>query len=154
MKNCKKCRKQLAFDFFYPSKVTKDSFGIYCKPCSSQAAKEYRQKNKEKLKAYESSRKDDPERKLANKKYQQREDVKIRYRKKRLDWKKTNNKKKLAHDAVSFALETGKLKRIPCEVCGEIKVDAHHVDYTKRLEVMWLCRRHHIQWHMKHGSVE
>jgi hypothetical protein len=36
----------------------------------------------------------------------------------------------------------------PCEICGNPKVDKHHDDYAKPLEVMWLCRRHHIQRHI------
>ena len=35
-----------------------------------------------------------------------------------------------------------------CDVCGSDKsVDAHHEDYTKPLEVDWLCRKCHIQLH-------
>lgn len=46
-------------------------------------------------------------------------------------------------------INRGKLVRQPCEVCGEIKVDAHHDDYSKPLEVRWLCRLHHRQHHAK-----
>lgn len=37
------------------------------------------------------------------------------------------------------AIASGKLTRQPCEVCGEPKTQAHHEDYTKPLEVQWLC---------------
>ncbi|MFC3331681.1 hypothetical protein ACFOEM_04310 [Paenalcaligenes hominis] len=36
-----------------------------------------------------------------------------------------------------------------CEVCGKSKVDAHHDDYSKPLEVRWLCREHHMQHHAR-----
>jgi hypothetical protein len=39
----------------------------------------------------------------------------------------------------------GKLIPKPCEVCGDPKVEKHHDDYTKPLEVRWLCKRHHAQ---------
>jgi hypothetical protein len=32
----------------------------------------------------------------------------------------------------------------PCEVCGATKVEKHHPDYSKPLEVRWLCREHHL----------
>lgn len=54
-----------------------------------------------------------------------------------------------AHQAVKVALLTGKLKKMPCEVCGALRVDAHHEDYDKPLDVRWLCRRHHLDRHME-----
>jgi len=34
-----------------------------------------------------------------------------------------------------------------CEVCGEVKVDKHHYDYNKPLDVVFLCRKHHKEVH-------
>ena len=48
-----------------------------------------------------------------------------------------------AHAAVSQA----KLVPQPCEICGYPKTEAHHSDYTKPLEVNWLCVPHHNAWH-------
>jgi len=53
--------------------------------------------------------------------------------------------KLIARNAVAYALETGTLKRLPCEVCGSISTEAHHEDYSKPLEVMWLCTLHHAE---------
>lgn len=39
-----------------------------------------------------------------------------------------------------------KLKKEKC-FCGEKEVHAHHDDYSKPLEVMWLCRIHHKERH-------
>lgn len=39
--------------------------------------------------------------------------------------------------------------RQPCEVCGIDKVDAHHEDYNDAMNIMWLCREHHIAHHAK-----
>jgi hypothetical protein len=39
----------------------------------------------------------------------------------------------------------------PCEICGDVKVDGHHDDYNKPLEVRWLCRTHHKRWHRENG---
>ncbi len=51
------------------------------------------------------------------------------------------------HKKVSAAVKSGKLVRQPCVECGELKVDGHHDDYDKPLEVVWLCRPHHMRLH-------
>lgn len=48
---------------------------------------------------------------------------------------------------VNRRIASGKLKREPCEVCGAIQVEAHHDDYSKPLEVRWLCHTHHREHH-------
>lgn len=58
-----------------------------------------------------------------------------------------------AHNKVTAALRSGVLKRQPCEICGAEKTDAHHDDYGKPLDVRWLCRSHHIQWHVDNGKA-
>lgn len=63
------------------------------------------------------------------------------------DWRRTNPKKYAAHLAVQRALSQGKLKKRPCEVCGKLRVDAHHDDYDRPLSVRWLCRSHHNLLH-------
>ncbi len=50
-----------------------------------------------------------------------------------------------AHSAVKRALEIGTLTRKPCEIsgCTDPLAEAHHEDYSKPLDVIWLCRSHH-----------
>lgn len=55
--------------------------------------------------------------------------------------------KTLARNALYAAIKNGKIRRQPCEVCGDPKVHGHHDDYSKRLEVRWLCSVHHAQVH-------
>lgn len=54
--------------------------------------------------------------------------------------------------AVANALESGRLIRQPCEheECLDPDTDAHHDDYSKPLEVRWLCKQHHSLFHMEH----
>ena len=48
----------------------------------------------------------------------------------------------------SNAIAAGHLIRQPCEVCHtEINVEAHHDDYSKPLDVRWLCKKHHAEHH-------
>src|SRR5690606_6491213 len=45
------------------------------------------------------------------------------------------------------ARRSGKLVPEPCEVCGRTDVHAHHTDYSKPLDVVWLCPVHHGEAH-------
>lgn len=71
------------------------------------------------------------------------------YRERKIKRVKARN----AHSKVFKALQTGQLIKKPCEVCGVEETEAHHDDYAKPLEVRWLCRLHHRQWHVKHGEA-
>jgi ribosomal protein S27AE len=56
--------------------------------------------------------------------------------------------KERARSFFHFALGNGFVERInTCCDCGKDSVDAHHEDYTKPLEVIWLCRRCHCIRH-------
>ncbi len=103
---------------------------------------------------------------LARIKY--RENNKEKVRQSRLEWEKRNpdfgvKKRKAnyqhmrekypekfkARYALKWAVRSGKMERLPCEVCKEPKTHGHHEDYSKPLEVVWLCTLHHNQ---KHGK--
>ncbi|MFY2608276.1 hypothetical protein [Achromobacter ruhlandii] len=64
--------------------------------------------------------------------------------------------KQAAKSEVMKAIRAGSLVRQPCEVCagnptasdGRSLVHAHHEDYSKPLQVRWLCQRcHHREHH-------
>lgn len=52
-----------------------------------------------------------------------------------------------ARRAVQTAVRSGRLVRQPCEQCGSTPTHGHHDDYTKQLEVRWLCRPCHTAHH-------
>ena len=60
-------------------------------------------------------------------------------------YRKRNPERHLAQNAVYFAVKRGELVRQPCEVCGEPQTEAHHDDYTRRLDVRWFCHKHHVE---------
>jgi hypothetical protein len=51
------------------------------------------------------------------------------------------------HNAFNQKIRSGRIARQPCEVCGSIPSQGHHPDYSKPLEVQWLCRKHHQELH-------
>lgn len=55
-----------------------------------------------------------------------------------------------ARRMLKIALASGKLIAQPCEVCGHPETDGHHWDYSRPLDVRWLCRKHHAKVHRKH----
>ncbi|KKB80797.1 hypothetical protein VW35_00890 [Devosia soli] len=55
--------------------------------------------------------------------------------------------KRRARNKTWKAILNGTLVQNPCEVCGELPAEAHHDDYSKPLEVRWLCKMHHAEHH-------
>lgn len=69
-------------------------------------------------------------------------------------WRVNNPEKYKAHVVVGNALRDGKLKKGKCRGCGSLDVHAHHEDYSRPLEVVWLCDSCHKNRHgeMRVGS--
>jgi hypothetical protein len=67
-----------------------------------------------------------------------------------------------AQNLLEEAIERGIIvRRYVCEKCGDSgemkdgrsKVQAHHSDYNKPLDVQWLCQKCHHDWH-KHNKAK
>lgn len=56
-------------------------------------------------------------------------------------------KKMNARSYLNTYIKRGKVKKEACEKCGSMFVEAHHEDYSKPLQVRWLCRRCHLEEH-------
>lgn len=70
-------------------------------------------------------------------------------------WRERNPDAAKAHRAVTYAVRSGKLTREPCEICGtRVHVHAHHKDYAKPLDVIWLCARCHHRLHALFPELE
>lgn len=54
----------------------------------------------------------------------------------------------------NYYLRKGKLVPKPCEKCGKAKVEMHHEDYSKPLDVIWLCRECHLDLHNERNRSE
>lgn len=58
-------------------------------------------------------------------------------------WIENNPEKVKAHRKIFTEVRAGRIIPQKC-FCGK-KGEAHHEDYTKPLEVIWLCKKHHRQ---------
>lgn len=41
-------------------------------------------------------------------------------------------------------IKRGVVSRKPCVLCGTFPAEPHHTDYSKPLQVVWLCKFHHL----------
>lgn len=48
---------------------------------------------------------------------------------------------------LQYAVRRGLVTKLPCEVCGNERSEGHQSDYSRPLEVKWLCHRHHCELH-------
>lgn len=52
-----------------------------------------------------------------------------------------------ARSHANLAQKRGQITKRPCEDCGSLKSQKHHPDYTRPLDVIWLCRPCHTAQH-------
>lgn len=63
-----------------------------------------------------------------------------------------NPERKAARYALNRAVKAGGVHRHPCWVCGETEVEGHHPVYSMKLDVVWLCKKHHDEIHCEYGG--
>lgn len=132
-KTCFKCQQSKPLESFYKHAAMGDGHLNKCKECAKKDVTEHRLKNIERIRQYDKRRASQPHR--------------MKLRKEIIDeWAAKHPERKAAQTKVHNAIRDGKLKTQPCWVCG-VKAEAHHPDYSKPLEVVWLCRPHHMQAH-------
>ena len=137
MKTCFKCLKEKDPSEFYNHTQMADGKLGKCKDCCKQDVQKNYADKREQYAEYERGRSQQPERKAKATEYQ---------RKRRA----ANPLKYKATMLVNNAVRDGRLIVLPCEVCFNTHdLQAHHDDYTKPLDVRWLCRKHHLEEHNK-----
>lgn len=130
---CNVCEQALSLDRFYKSNLST------CMECVKARVRDYRQANLAKVQAYDRMRGLLPHRKEANK-----ERAKRRGYKHISGYKDRHPDKRAVHIIVGNAIRDGKLIPQSCEWCGaDERVQAHPEDYSKPLDVTWLCRACH-----------
>lgn len=147
MKTCSKCNETQPLGDFYPRSNK-------CKNCTRRAVREReerlsqdpawvlseRQRHRDYMRARRESglvpKPDREKRRLTTQKY------------------RTNNRHKArAVGMVNDAIRRGALIPQPCEKCGK-KAEAHHDDYSRPLDVRWLCPKHHGEHHAAMRDAE
>lgn len=149
MKKCFKCGLEKPIEDFYKHPQMADGHLGKCKECNKKDVKENYQKNTKNPEYWIKERGRGRE-----KFHRLYEGV---YKKTTEESRKYNEKypeKYKAKLITGNAIKYGKLIKQPCEICGEIKVQAHHDDYSKPLEVRWLCVKHHNEYHVKKREEE
>lgn len=153
-KICFKCGVGKPVDEFYRHPAMADGRLNKCKACTKRDVRDNYRANRPQYLQYERGRLHLPHRVEARKQYAKSDVGAAVMRKSRQGYWERNPLKKAAHTATCNAIRDGKLIRQPCEVCGESRAEAHHDDYSKPLDVRWLCKRHHDEWHQNNRSKD
>lgn len=151
---------------------------------NAEYQKEYREKNKEKLRATRLNKYEENKEKFLRqsreyylknrseivvRRAQERRDLQFKeknnkyksewYKKNKnkarlaiYKWKKENKHKTDVHSFVMFGVKIGYIQKPDkCSECAkEGKIHAHHEDYNKPLDVIWLCEACHGEKHKKY----
>ena len=64
-------------------------------------------------------------------------------------WTSRNPLAAKAHKIFQRAIKRGDRERGPCAECGKPKGHGHHADYSKPLDVTFLCHRCHMEHHRR-----
>jgi hypothetical protein len=111
-----------------------------CRTCDSRERQRRYRKNpadRERLRANDARRRRKPSRRAA-------------VARAVVGWRERNPEKKRAVAKVNNAIRDGKIQRGQCEQHGSGcrgGVEAHHDDYSRPLDVRWLCKGHHEDHH-------
>ena len=134
-KVCRKCGIEKPGTEFYRLAKSHDGLNNQCKLCRNALLAKLKKANPEKYRGY-------------TRKFVAAHPEKASFTSRR--WAANNPLKIKAKDLLNRALLAGRVERWPCEVCGELRVEAHHADYDNALGVTWLCLSHHRLLHAEH----
>lgn len=146
MKRCFKCHTEKPIDEFYRHPMMGDGHLNKCKSCTKRdvARRHFQRMETPDGRAAERARGRDKYHRL--------------YRGKRPNKQhagRVDPLKRRARLAVQYAVRAGRLtKPDGCEACGGrgARIEAHHEDYSKPLDVNWLCSLCHGKRHRKRAA--
>jgi hypothetical protein len=155
MKVCRECKTEKPLSDFYKHPQMADGHLNKCAECVKSRVTKHREANLEKIQAYDKMRSKQPHRLQAIKDYAKTEAGKLTKKKAMSAYHARYPMKRAAHVITGNAVRSGKL--IPessCSICNSTeKIEGHHDDYTKPLDVRWLCEKCHKQWHRENKPI-
>lgn len=148
MKTCFKCKQEKNRSEFYKHPQMGDGLLGKCKECTKKDSAENlaRKWQDPQFRIKECARHREKSRRY-------REESRVVYNKKKtreyLDRHiERYPEKHAARLIVASAIKSGFIQRQPCVKCG-LKAQAHHEDYSKPLDVIWYCPKHHAERHVE-----
>lgn len=133
-KRCNKCEIVKPITEFYKCRGMADGYLNQCKACKKVYADKYQSENIETL------------RKKARERMRHPDRIKVASELTKA-WKAADERIRKCHNKVQTEIRAGRLTRKPCTKCGNEKSVAHHEDYDKPLEIVWLCSVCHKKRH-------
>lgn len=134
-KVCFKCGETKALDAFYAHAQMGDGRLNKCKDCTKKDVRQHRLANPETVRENDRKRGASPHRVAARQKAARNE-------------KEQNPDRWKARVTLGNAVRDGRVKKLPCAFCAaENSLEAHHHDYSKPLDVTWLCTPCHRRFH-------
>jgi hypothetical protein len=123
-----------------------DGYMGKCKVCHKANIKDARERNAEHYKEFDRKRANLPHRIKARAEYAQTKAGKDAHQRSVKKWQIKHPNRRAASHILNNAVRDGKIVRLPCFICGA-KAHAHHPDYDRPLDVIWLCPKHHYETH-------
>ena len=139
--------------------VTSDAAEFYkgvtsrCKECHKAKVRENRKANADYYKSYDANRfQNDPRVKARHKRYQNTPQGRKSMIEAKRKWINKNPEARAAHIILGNAVKNKRIEKPNyCTNCGyhtnKRNMHAHHDDYAKPLEVVWLCAQCHSDHH-------
>ena len=150
-KHCRQCGAEKPLTAFNPNSRMKDGRLNKCKECRKADSRIYYDTNAELIRQKAQARRSEPAVAARNKAWREMPERKQKAARIMREYERRNPIKVAARLAVREAVRKGQMLPLPCEACGTSKAQAHHCDYSKPLDVRWLCSTHHAEWH-KHNT--
>lgn len=146
MKTCRECGINKPINEYYKHEAMADGHLNKCKSCVKSRVGNHMKANADYYKEYDKQRANLPHRVEARKAYAKTEQGKIAIKRANKKYSATYPLRRAAHIITGNAIRDGILKKQPCLICGGDS-EAHHPDYSRPLDVVWLCANHHREAH-------
>ena len=155
MKTCKQCNIEKDLNNFYVHKEMLDGYLNKCKECVKKRIAKHRELNIDYINDYDKKRAMLPHRVKARKEYLKTENGKEAKAKAIKNYKNKFPMVYAAHIIFSNAIRDKRVKQeFFCSKCGsDNQIQGHHDDYTKPLDVRWLCVKCHSKWHKNNEPI-